>query len=52
MLLHVFPYCDGATDVHVQRPNHSKLRNFHTVIDMMNELHRDSLPFIPAEVYE
>lgn len=46
MLLHVFPYDDGATDVHIQRPNYSKLRDFHTVVNMMNKLHRYPLSLI------
>jgi hypothetical protein len=37
-LLCVFPYCNSARDVNIEASNDTQLRNFHTLIDCLQEL--------------
>lgn len=41
VLASVFPYCNGATDVHVQRAHNTKLGNFDASIDTPEKVHRN-----------
>ena len=48
MLFHVFPYHNSTADMHIERPDQPELRNLHTDVHIMDEVHRDAFPFITA----
>ena len=43
----VFPHEQSATHVHVERTNQSLLRNFHACVQQLNQLHWQTLLFVP-----
>ena len=45
----VLPHEDGPADVDVERTYDTSLRNFNALVQQLNQMHGNSLPFIPAK---
>ena len=49
MLLGVFPYSKSTTDMHIERPDDTNLRDLNTRIQHVDQLNRDTFPLTSEE---